>query len=92
MSRTIKARVVGFDGQSPGPDSGITLRVVYELDGSVIEQTGVQTSLWQYDDEGPFVDAEKMVGTLVTGILTDDGILSWIYLSRPVIGPCEPPQ
>lgn len=92
MSRTIKARVVGFDGQSPGPDSGITLRVMYELDGSIVPASGVRSSWWQWDDDGPWVDAQKMVGKEIRGIMTDDGVLSWNYVSRPVHGPCEPPQ
>lgn len=88
MSRTVKARVTGFSGQSPGPDRGITLTVIYELDGSVIEQTGVVSSWWQWEDAGPWVDGQKMVGMEIRGLLTDDGVLSWNYVSRPAHGPC----
>lgn len=88
MSRTVEARVTGYDGPRYGPRSLCRWTIVYqEPGGSVIELAGQKAMGTRYPDVID-IDREASVGEDAIGILTDDGKLTWFVDPVPHLGPC----
>lgn len=97
MSRTIDAKVIGYDGERYGPHSATRWTIVYqEPGGSVIELTGQEATGPEWPDVID-IDREATVRRVggngkrkgnCVGILTDDGVLTWFVTAIPHLNPC----
>lgn len=88
MSRTLSAKVVGYQGPRYGPRSLNRWSISYgEPGGSVIQLDGVKAHGTRWPDTID-CDREASVGDEAVCIMTDEGRLTFWVDPVPYLGPC----